>query len=321
MKYRMSKLERVSAALKGEKVDRPPFSIWYHFGDQHLDGKAHAEIQVNFYRHYELDFLKVMYDYEFPRPENLYDIEHKQDWERLATYNPWERREFREQIIAIKEISRKIGSEAYIITTIFSPWTVARNIAYKVFEEHLTKFPEQVLHGLDIITTNLERFAAATIEAGANGIFYSVAGATKDLMTWENYEKFGKPFDLRILHASEGAPFNVLHIHGSNVYFEELLNYPVSAINWADRDKTNPSLKQARKLTTTCLMGGIEHLSFKETYLKDVEWQILDAVEQTTGTGLIVAPGCSVKTNTYEYQIRNIHSVLESLVTGKSTGL
>jgi len=310
----MSKLERVNAALRGEEVDRPPFTVWYHFGDQHLDGKSHAETQLSFYRHYELDFLKVMYDYEFPRPDDLYDIERKEDWERLATYNPWERKEFREQIVAIKEISRRIAGETYAINTVFSPWTVARNIAYKVFEKHLEEFPEQVLRGLDIITTNLERFTAAIIEAGANGIFYSVAGATRESMSWENYEKFGKPFDLRILRAAEGAPFNVLHIHGSRVYFEELLDYPVSAINWADRDKTNPSLKQARKMTKTCLMGGIEHLAFKETYLRDVELQILDAVAQTGGTGLIIAPGCSVKTNTYESQIRNIRSVLESLV-------
>ncbi len=311
---RMTKIERVEAALKGKRVDRPPFSIWYHFGDQHLDGKAHAENEYNFYRHYELDFLKVMNDYEFPRPEGLYDIDKPEDWYKLITVNPWEYRGFKEQLIALRELSVRMSGEAYFIDTVFSPWTIARNISYKVFTKHMEQYPEEFLHGLDVITTNLERLVSAMIEVGASGIFLSIAGATKDYMTWKKYEKFGKQFDLRVLRAAEGAPFNVLHIHGSRIYFKEVCDYPVSAFSWADRDKKNPSLKHARKYTKKCLMGGIDHLSFKETYLEDTRKQIMDAIEQVKGKGLIICPGCSVKSNSYETQIRNIHRVLESLV-------
>ena len=58
----MNKIERVTSALKGEEVDRPPFSFWYHFGLQHMAGRKHAEAEVDFYRAYDLDFLKVMSD-------------------------------------------------------------------------------------------------------------------------------------------------------------------------------------------------------------------------------------------------------------------
>lgn len=309
----MSKIERVDAAIDGAEVDRPPFTVWYHFGDQHTDGRTHAENQFNFYRRYNLDFIKVMNDYEFPRPEGLYDIEKPDDWHRLTTYNPWERREFREELIALKELSRKLSGEAYFVGTIFSPWTIARNISYKVFFSHLEEYSDDVLAGLDLITTNLERLAAAMLEVGASGIFLSVAGATREFGTFKKYEKLGKQFDLRILKAAEGAAFNILHIHGSSIYFRQLLDYPASVLNWADRDSTNPSLKKARSMTQKCLMGGIEHLSFKETFLADVRAQIQDAVSQTGGRKLIIAPGCSIKTNSYEKQILNIYQCLEEL--------
>ena len=31
----MNKIERMQATLAGKPVDRPPFTIWYHFGNQH----------------------------------------------------------------------------------------------------------------------------------------------------------------------------------------------------------------------------------------------------------------------------------------------
>ena len=31
----MNKIERVRAALAGKPVDRAPFTVWYHFGNQH----------------------------------------------------------------------------------------------------------------------------------------------------------------------------------------------------------------------------------------------------------------------------------------------
>ncbi len=314
MPERMHKIERVDAALGGEEVDRPPFSIWYHFGDQHLDGKAHAETEYNFYRHYDLDFLKVMNDYEYPRPDGLYDVEKPEDWHRLVTVNPWEYAGYREQLVAMRELSKKLAGEAYFIDTIFSPWTVARNIAYKVIHRHMKENSEELLHGLDVITTNLERYVSALIEVGCSGIFLSIAGATRNYMTFSEYEKFGKPFDIRILRAAEDARFNVLHVHGSKIYFKEVSDYPVQAISWADRDGTNPSLSKARRVSNKCFMGGIDHEAFKETYLKDVEEQIKDAVKQVNRVGLIIAPGCSVKPNSYVGQIMNVRETLRRLV-------
>jgi len=67
----VNKIDRVTRALKGEEVDRPPFSFWYHFGLQHGPGRKHAEAELDFYRAYDLDFLKVMNDYPYPLPAGV----------------------------------------------------------------------------------------------------------------------------------------------------------------------------------------------------------------------------------------------------------
>ncbi|HVQ61161.1 MAG TPA: hypothetical protein VMS53_03675, partial [Burkholderiales bacterium] len=67
----MNKIERVVRALKGDETDRPPFSFWYHFGLQHMAGRKYAEAQVDFYRAFDVDFIKVMNDYPYPMPSGL----------------------------------------------------------------------------------------------------------------------------------------------------------------------------------------------------------------------------------------------------------
>ena len=38
----MNKIERVRSALAGTPMDHPPFTIWYHFGNQHAPADRRA---------------------------------------------------------------------------------------------------------------------------------------------------------------------------------------------------------------------------------------------------------------------------------------
>jgi uroporphyrinogen decarboxylase len=312
----MTKIERVRAALRGEKVDRLPYSVWYHFGMQFRDGLAHAEVEHAFYKRFDLDFLKVMNDYDYPRAEGMYDVVTPEDWRRLPQVSPWNYDGYKQELTALRELSRRLGSEAYFIDTIFSPWTTARNICWKNWRAHMNEHPDDFLAGMETITVNLERLVSAMMEVGTSGIFLSVAGAAKEYLTWEEYERFGKPFDLRILKAAEGAPMNVLHIHGGGVPFQEMLGYQVNCVNWADRDPSNPRLADARKQTKLALMGGIDHEEFKELTLAEIQAQADDAHAQLKGRAFILAPGCSLKTNTLPRQIDNLRDAAHRLRVG-----
>jgi uroporphyrinogen decarboxylase len=291
--------------------------VWYHFGQQFRDGMAHAELEHAFYKRFDLDFLKVMNDFDYPRAEDMFDVVEPQDWHRLPQVSPWSYDGYKQELTALRELSRRLGNESYFIDTIFSPWTTARNICWRNWREHMNEHPDDFLTGLETITVNLERLVSAMMEVGTSGIFLSVAGPADGYLTWEEYERFGKPFDIRVLKAAEGAPMNVLHIHGSGVHFRELLDYPVNCVNWADRDQSNPPLADARKMTKLALMGGVEHEGFKEAELADVQAQVEGAVADAGTLSLIIAPGCSIKTNTLPRQIDNLRETVRMLPVTK----
>src|SRR5258705_1291120 len=67
----MNKIERVRATLAGRPVDRPPFTVWYHFGNQHAPAERTAQMHLEFFDHYDLDLLKLMNDYDYSMPAGL----------------------------------------------------------------------------------------------------------------------------------------------------------------------------------------------------------------------------------------------------------
>lgn len=306
----MNKIERVTHALRGEEVDRPPFSFWYHFGLQHGPGRKHAETEIDFYRAYGLDFLKVMNDYPYPLPVGLEAIDSADDWQRLEPISAddpcWT-----EQLTALSLINDCLGNEALYIDTIFSPWTTARRLTRtgnikEVYERH----PEALLAAMAAIATSLANYARAAIERGAAGIFLSLGAATDEVMSEEEYKTWGRPFDLQILDAVRAAPFNVLHIHGRQLHFDALLDYPVSAINWSHL-LTPPSLAEGRKRSGKTVMGGIDETTAAHLAPSEIAKQITDSIQEVGPRGLIITPGCSVPTDTPVRTLQAIKTAVE----------
>jgi uroporphyrinogen decarboxylase len=128
----MNKKERVLAAIEGrmEAIDRPPVSVWYHFGSQFLSGRKFGDLEAAFFRHYDFDFLKMMNDYPWPLPHGLASVEKA---EELALFGPltMEEQPFREQRAALARAARLIGKDAFVIDTVFNPWGVARRTLKK----------------------------------------------------------------------------------------------------------------------------------------------------------------------------------------------
>ena len=79
----MTKRQRIETVLAGEVPDKTPISLWYHFGTQHEPGDIIAQLALEFFRYYDLDWLKVMNDYPYPLIPNyqkyyqqVYDYNH-----------------------------------------------------------------------------------------------------------------------------------------------------------------------------------------------------------------------------------------------------
>lgn len=305
----MNKIERVTAALKGEEVDRPPFSFWYHFGLQHMPGATHAQAEIDFYRAYDLDFLKVMNDYPYPLPKGVAAVETEDDWRKIE---PLDGKDscWNEELTALSRIHDAIGKEAMFIETIFSPWTTARRLARSGgLSEAMSRFPEALLAAMDSIAISLAAYAREAVARGASGIFLSLGAATDDVMLREDYETWCRPFDLKVLEAVSDAPFNVLHIHGNRIHFDSVSDYPASALNWSHYSAP-PSLKDGKVFSGKPVLGGINEATASHVSAPEITRQVLETITSVGARGLIVTPGCSVPTDT---AVRNLKAVREGL--------
>lgn len=309
-RVKLNKIERVTCALKGDEVDRPPFSFWYHFGLQHMAGPKHAEAEVGFYRAYDLDFLKLMSDYPYPLPDGLQAVANEEDWRRIepiaADNQCWS-----EQLSALSMINDEIGKEAMFIETIFSTWTTARRLARSgSLTAARERYPATLLGAMDAISTSLARYAKRVLMRGASGIFLSLGAATDQVMTAEEYETWGRPFDLKILDAVREAPFNVLHIHGKQIHFDSVLDYPVSSLNWS-HFATAPSLSDGKNRSGKTVLGGIDEAIASHVSAPEIGEQVDNAIREIGTRGLIVTPGCSVPTDTRERSLRAVKAAVE----------
>lgn len=275
-----------------------------------MPGRKHAEAEIDFYRAYDLDFLKVMSDYPYPLPKGLQALETEADWKRVepvaASDECWN-----EQLLALSLINDAIGKEALFIETVFSPWITARRLARSSgLITARQRYPDTLLAAMEAIATSLSEYSKQALERGAAGIFLSLGAASEDVMSADEYEKWGRPFDLKILEAVREAPFNVLHIHGKRIHFHSVLDYPVSALNWS-HFATVPSLADGKARSGMTVLGGIDEASASHVSALEIGEQVARAILEVGSRGLIIAPGCSVPTDTREQSLRAVKTAVE----------
>jgi uroporphyrinogen decarboxylase len=328
----MNKRERVRGALQGEPVDRPPISFWRHFLEKETTAAGLAEAMLGFQRTYEWDFMKVnpraCYHVE-PwgcrfRFSGQADIEPKLIESAVTTPDDWRRIKpllpttgaFGEQLDALRLIGEGLHGEVPFIETIFTPLSVAGRLVGSddVMCEHLRQYPARVHEALEAITVTLERFAKACLDVGVDGVFYATTGwATYDRLTDPEYEEFGRPYDVRVLQAVEGAPFNVLHVCRSHNMLWKLMDYPAQAVNWATTDPTNPTITEIWQRTRRPVIGGVDHVAtLRQGSPEAVRTEVRNAIGQCR-EGLMIGPGCSISPQTPEANLRAARASVEAL--------
>lgn len=294
----MTKIERVRASVAGKPVDRPPFTLWYHFGNQHASPEWTARAHLDFFEHYDLDLLKVMNDYDYPMPEGMEVMATPDDLKRLTPLDVT-RTPLGNQLSAIQRIAAALRGKALFVDTVFNAWnTVRRNLVKEAMEPLMAKYPVALEAALQIVNDNLIQYALASLERGAAGIFLSVP-ASAESVTPEQYARFMRPFDLQLLNAIRGkGECHILHAHGEKLYLDQLLDYPVQALSWADLNG-GPSIAEARRRTSLTLMAGLDHIKFPYVSARVIRDQAKTARAQAGNTKFFLAPGCSVATYSF----------------------
>jgi len=316
----MNKRERVDAALRGDPVDQVPVSFWGHDYLREWSPDGLAEAMLTNYRTYDWDYMKV-------NPRASYHVEdwgcklrpsgdplrgptftevavkEPGDWRRLRPLEP-DRGVLGEQLTALRLIAADLHDEAYFMQTIFTPLSIAKYLVGNQTQPVLASIedhPTALLAALAVIAETFATYAQACCEAGASGIFFATTGwASTDLLTEDQYRKFGIDFDLRVLDAvQKGTHLNVLHNCGNHIMFDLLADYPVHAISWAATLPENPNLAAGKDRTKKAVMDGIsEKTTLKSGTPEAVADEARQAIELTGGRRLLLAPGCSIPPQT-----------------------
>jgi uroporphyrinogen decarboxylase len=327
-KQTMSHRERIEKALAFEETDRLPFGFWWHFPNQDRAPRRLAQLSLELQQKLDLDFIKfspyglysvvdwdVTLDVQggkLPPIQAEYPIKKPADWHRLRRLRGTEGEYLivlEAQRIALSEMQQRVP----LVQTVFSPLTTALKLAGpEMLLTHLRDAPTAVHAGLAIIAETTRGFAAEVLARGADGLFFASQTANEGYLTRTECREFAKKYDMVVLDAVKGRSwFNILHLHGEKVMFDEVLDYPVQALNYHDRE-AGPSLAELRKKTRKCLVGGIGHnTTLVHGTQADVDAQVQDAWRQVNRRGLILGPGCVASLEAPEANILQLRGSVE----------
>ncbi len=324
----MTRHERVRAALAGEPVDRVPISFWQHFPgrDQHADTLAEATIRYQ--RRFDLDFVKLM-------PTGMYSvmdygvsvvpsldaigttryangpIRRPEDWARLPGVSP-ERGVLAEQVRLVQIVRQTLGPSVPMLQTIFSPLTMAAKITGGDPRQKLLEHESGLAGALGRLAEDVVGFGQACLDAGADGFFFATQLATRSALPSGWYEQFGVPYDLEVLAALRPRSWALmLHLHGDDPLFDLADRYPIDGVNWHARE-TRPSLASALRMTKRGLVGGIARMGpVIGPAPEEVAREARDAVAQTGGRRLVIAPGCVIPATAPDQNLMALHRAVD----------
>ena len=307
----MNHRERIESCLSGQKPDRVPVALWRHFPVDDQSPDALASATAHFQREYDFDLIKVTPASSFGlkdwgvtdawkgNPEGTRDyqtwvIHSPEDWERIPVLDPT-KGFLGAQLECLRLLYAEFGSQVPILQTVFSPLSQLRHlVAPGQLAVHLHQYPEAVEAGLQRVTETTLRFIQEASKTGIAGIFYAVQNAQYSLHSVEEFNRFGKTYDLRVLSSAQSLWLNLLHLHGEDLMFSACLDYPVQIVNWHDR-QTPPTLSAAQEMFKGVVCGGIRQW---ETMVlgspEEVTAEALDAIAQTSGRRFILGTGCVV---------------------------
>ena len=327
----MNARQRVTAALRGEAVDRVPLSFWLHnFVTENSAAGLAGETQR----------LHTAFDWDFLKPQSraqcfaeMWGLTYTPSTERATMYKVT--REpltsasdvaglrpadptagaLGEQLEALKRIRAEVGSDVPIIWTVFSPMMVLPFLMKCGRAQALALLRSDaaaVERVLGAMAETLAEYAKASVASGADGIFYATNVATRALMSQGECRRFQRPFDLNVLKSVESAPFNLLHVCGDDIHFGEFSDYPVTSFSWATTSG-NPSLKDGHALTGRAVVGGLPAkpsiATMNDSALVD---RARSAIGEMNHRWHLLGPDCSINPDTPESLLHAVGAFVRS---------
>lgn len=330
---KLSHRERILTILAGQKPDRYAASFWRHFFHMESFAEGTADAMLWFQREYDWDFMKINpradyhiedwgFQHVFSKNEfekhrkTKFPITKVEDWANIRPL-PLSSPALAEHLKLVSIIRKQSDKELPLLMTIFTPLAIAGRMVEdnKMLVEHLDRNPDLVESAVRAIADTFTRFVAELRNAGADGIFFATTQwASSDFVTWEQYKRFGLPYDLPVIQAAGDDAINLLHVCHSNCYLTQLAaqKYPAKMINWNSFDPTNlPLDKGLTALPNHRLVGGVDHTGWLlRSHPDEIAYFMDQLKDRYSADQLIIGPGCAIEPVTSKENLRAIRDRL-----------
>ncbi len=291
--------ERVDRALRGEDLDRPPFTFYHHY--KKPTAQLEAQDHLDFHRAYNTDIVKVMNDFDYPQSTTG-------KWYEL---NPLES-PFPDQLATLKLVRDGLSGDAYFIDTIYGPYMTAMILfqsqpqfaslgkSEEIQDQQIRSlhdFQQQNPDGwhaaLEAITQSTINHIRHTKDIGASGALVSVFNAESKFGSVADYERYTRPYDKRVFDALADTKLTILHLHYlERPYLDQFKDFNAPVIQYSVKTSGIP-ISDIRAQYSQPIAGGVDEIDYEKLTVAEMRKQWTEAREQA-GAKYIAAPGCSV---------------------------
>jgi uroporphyrinogen decarboxylase len=291
--------ERVDRALRGQDVDRPPFTFYHHY--KRPTAQMEAQDHLDFHGTYNTDIVKVMNDFDYPKSTTG-------KWYELKPLNS----PYPDQLETLRRVRDGINGDAYFIDTIYGPYMTAmilyqsqpefanqpksdelQDKQIKSLHEFQQQNPEAWHSALEAITQSTINHVKHAKEIGASGALVSIFNAESKFGSVEDYAKYTRPYDKRVFDALADTKLTVLHLHYlERPYLEQFRDFRAAVLQYSVKTSGIP-IAEIRSKYAQPILGGVDEIDYRQLTTEEIRAQWKEAKSQA-GAKYIAAPGCSV---------------------------
>lgn len=297
----MNKKERILRLLgePGGLTDYVPAAFFIHFPPAYHRGQAAVDKHLEYFRHTDMDFVKIQYELPFPRRA---DINEPEDWVHMPRYG---REFFQPQLDIVQGLVQAVQGEAMVIQTLYSPFMCAGHTAgSETLQAHLEQAPNLVQVGLTAITDSLLWFVRECARLGLDGFYASTQGGERGRFADPTlFARYIEPYDMAVMNEINRLfPFNTLHICDYHLPYDDLtpfLDYPGHVVNCPLNVGDRPlSARQAADLFGRPYMGGLDrHGIIAHGSVEEIRAAVADVLA-TAPAQFILAADCTLPGDT-----------------------
>lgn len=311
----LSHKERVDRALRGQDVDRPPFTFYHHY--KRPTPQLEAQDHLDLHRAYNTDIVKVMNDFDYPKSTT-------KNWYELKPLDS----PYPDQLTTLKLVRDGLNGDAYFVDTLYGPYMTAmilyqsqpqfanlpktdetKDEQIRSLREFQRANPDAWHSALNAITQSTINHIQQAKDIGASGTLVSVFNAETKFGSVDEYQKYTQPYDKRIFEALADTKLTILHLHYlERPYLKLFEDFKAPVIQYSIKTSGIP-ISEVRKHYAQPLFGGVDEIDYRKLTVSQIHAQWIQAREQA-GAKYIAAPGCSIPDDTTPEELAHFPGAL-----------